>query len=252
MGIPCGGRKRRSSACRVRLSSSIYACVCSPTDWGRWVEKRMVLECRQNGMSECRGNMGDERTEKKKNRSYLCLQTTCPSVLFDFWSSWFIRAEMTDVSFPWYVLAEMADVLSPWYTRAEMTRVSSPWYTRAEMADVSYCSWYICVEMITWDSGFMHGSMSGMIPCIEKPIVFPQMRPFNLASRLELEFIVTSIASCWSHTQSTYYSDEMSYWLPIWARSTIDRSVVSLASPPHNATPIHDCTGSSTLIQRHA
>ncbi len=134
-------------------------------------------------MFECRGNVDDERTEKKKNRSNLCLQTICPSVLFDLWSSWFIRAEVTDVSFPWYFPAEMADVLSPWYTRAEMTRVLSPWYTRAdmtdvlspwencaEMTDVSYCSWHTCAEMIKWDSDFMRWSMSGMIPCIEKPI----------------------------------------------------------------------------------
>lgn len=39
MGIPCGGRKLRKSACRGQLSSFIYVCVCSPTDWGRWVGK---------------------------------------------------------------------------------------------------------------------------------------------------------------------------------------------------------------------
>ena len=66
-------RKRRSSACRVQLSSSIYVCVCSLMGWGRWVGKKVMLECRENGMFECRGNMGDARTEEGRNRSHLSM-----------------------------------------------------------------------------------------------------------------------------------------------------------------------------------
>ena len=47
----------------------MYVCVVQWTGDVGW--EKVMLGCRENGMFECRGNMGDQRTEEGKNRLHL-------------------------------------------------------------------------------------------------------------------------------------------------------------------------------------
>ena len=156
MDIPCGRRKCRSSACRVQLSSSIYMCVVQWTGGGGWGKSDAWMQGKWDIRMQSEYGWGENW---RKAESLAFIYAFWPpgllcSVPFVLWSSWCIRAEMTDVSAPWCTCAEMMDVSSPWCTRAEMTDVSSPWYTLA--------------DMIEWDAEFMRWSIPGMIPCREK------------------------------------------------------------------------------------